>query len=40
MYDLNRVTDDLRDSYKHRIPNRDKVLLGVVILLIAIYLAL
>ena len=40
MINLDRITDDLRDSYKHAVPIRDKVLLGVVILLIALHLAL
>lgn len=40
MIDLNRITDDLRDSYKYNVPTRDKVLLGIALVLIALHLAL
>lgn len=40
MINLDRITDDLRDSYKYHVPNRDKVLLGIVIFLIALHFAL
>lgn len=40
MTNLDRITDDLRDAYKYNVPLRDKVLLGVVILMIVIHLAL
>ena len=40
MINLNRITDDLRDAYKYNVSLRDKVLLGIVTLMIVIHFAL